>query len=275
LVRGTQSRQVDIDTLLNQAQHYFRQATSRDPSYTTGYINLACAYSLAGNQPFAIGIINDLEQKHRTDEVSLPGNAYLIRGIALAKNDQLEKARPDFETAVQKKAYQANYNLALYQELSPSWQDALSKNASRYWNWVATFWQQEAPPYKGGKEKGIGEITWSNLRTLPVANSLLLPPPGRPVKIVAVQGANVGGMLLQLSDYTLEIIVTGQTYTGKTLTGISVGSALAELLKQYGEPSYTVAGAGGSTYYCYNGAGIIFELQSERVKRWSISRIQY
>ncbi|MFY8161835.1 MAG: tetratricopeptide repeat protein, partial [Candidatus Kapaibacteriota bacterium] len=50
----------DIENLLKEAQKNFQEAIRLDPSFTKGYINLACVLDLLGNYPKSIGTILEL-----------------------------------------------------------------------------------------------------------------------------------------------------------------------------------------------------------------------
>lgn len=60
----------DMDTLLKAAQKDFQEAIRLDPTFTKGYINLACVYDLLGNPNAAIGTIIDLKpiEKEKSTE---------------------------------------------------------------------------------------------------------------------------------------------------------------------------------------------------------------
>lgn len=51
----------NIEQLLKDAQKDFQEAIRLDPSFTKGYVNLACVYDLLGNPNAAIGTIMDLK----------------------------------------------------------------------------------------------------------------------------------------------------------------------------------------------------------------------
>jgi tetratricopeptide (TPR) repeat protein len=69
----------DMDTLLKAAQKDFQEAIRLDPTFTKGYINLACVYDLLGNPNAAIGTIIDLkpiEKEKSTDAQRILAIAY-------------------------------------------------------------------------------------------------------------------------------------------------------------------------------------------------------
>ena len=54
-----------IEKLLKDAQKDFQEAIRLDPSFTKGYINLACVLDLLGNYPKSIGTIFDLTKEQQ------------------------------------------------------------------------------------------------------------------------------------------------------------------------------------------------------------------
>lgn len=55
----------EMEKLLKDAQKAFEEAIRLDPSYTKGYINLACVLDLLGNYPKSIGTIFDLTKEQQ------------------------------------------------------------------------------------------------------------------------------------------------------------------------------------------------------------------
>jgi len=69
----------NIEQLLKDAQKDFQEAIRLDPTFTKGYVNLACVYDLLENSNAAIGTIKDLkpiEQQKSTDAQRILAIAY-------------------------------------------------------------------------------------------------------------------------------------------------------------------------------------------------------
>ncbi len=272
-------KQQQVRHLLSQAQDYFEKAIDIDRSYPAAYINLACTYSLQDNQAAAIGTINELEKVCQELKEALPGNAHLIRGIARVKEDQLEKAEPDFEQAVEKEAYQARYNQELYQKMYTTWHDQVSDWIT-HWpvveGWIRSFWQ----PSKDNPVLKPEKINESMIPVKAVASSeeaavMVISDPDHPVKITATSTETMDQCQLQLADYTLLTTLTTSGYAGATSLGITIGSDEAEVIEKYGEPTYRVAGSGTWHYAYYESARIIFTIDEQEVKGWWIYTIVY
>jgi hypothetical protein len=84
---NTTENQNEMMSLLTNAQKDFQEAIRLDPTYTKGYVNLACVYDLLDNPNAAIGKIKELplEQQKELD-------AQRILAIAYYHNDQEKKA---------------------------------------------------------------------------------------------------------------------------------------------------------------------------------------
>ncbi|WP_281613585.1 hypothetical protein [Flammeovirga sp. SubArs3] len=75
----------------------FKKAIQLDPLYETGYINLACAYSIKGNQDAASGTIFELETELQLEGKTISENAYMVKGISKALNENYEEASKYFQ----------------------------------------------------------------------------------------------------------------------------------------------------------------------------------
>ncbi|NME70202.1 M48 family metalloprotease [Flammeovirga aprica] len=84
-------------TLIDEAIQLFKEAIHIDPYYETAYINLACAYSIRGNQDASSGTINELQLFLEREGKSLSENAYLIKGISKALNEDYTNAQKAFD----------------------------------------------------------------------------------------------------------------------------------------------------------------------------------
>ena len=278
-VENKTERQTKIDNLLSQAQAYFDKAVLVDKSYVAGYINLACTYSLQNNQASAIGTITELQKICTATEKDLPGNAHLIRGIALVKNDQADKAHPDFEWAVKKTAYQANYNRALYKKINAAWQDQVSDWVT-HWptleKWIYGFWNPEDK--SDLKPKKIPEnMAWVQVEDTGTGApiTVVISVPDNPVKITGTETDDICHLKLELSDYILLASFTSSNYSDKTSLGIGIGADLADVRENYGEPTHSAAGTGAIRYEFYERAQTIFALENDKVKGWWVYKITY
>lgn len=270
-------RQQKIDSLLSKAQRDFEKTIAIDQSYSSAYINLASVYSLQNNQEAAIGKINELEKVCISNNLNMPGNAYLLKGIAKVKMGQIETAQEDFEKAHNLNAHLEEYNLALYKKLTTSWHDKLG-NWLAYWpeveSWIHTFWLDKKKNTKVTPAKKSTEPIKLNL-PLDRGTSILISDEQTPVKIISIEISDNNHSIIQLNDYSLTVFSTSPNYNGRTSAGITIGASLPEMLKRYGEPSFIASAGNGHQYYGFEGARIIFEIKAEGVIGWNSYSIDF
>jgi tetratricopeptide (TPR) repeat protein len=88
ITRSLDDNSEDIEQLLKDAQKDFQEAIRLDPSFTKGYINLACVYDLLDNPNASIGIIRDI----KSFEEQKSSHAQRILAIAYFHNNQKNEA---------------------------------------------------------------------------------------------------------------------------------------------------------------------------------------
>lgn len=78
ITRSLDDSSEEVEQLLKDAQNDFQEAIRLDPSYTKGYINLACVLDLLGNYPKSIGTILELstDEQNTTDVKRILAIAY-------------------------------------------------------------------------------------------------------------------------------------------------------------------------------------------------------
>ncbi|QMU30544.1 tetratricopeptide repeat protein [Adhaeribacter radiodurans] len=246
--------------LLADARKYSEQAREVDPKYVPAYINLACIYSLQGNQPAAVGIINELSPELIT------GDAHTVRAIAYFKDNQFSKSQKDFELAQQKGAHMAQYNLELANKMNESltgsmaswimsWFDELNKEESSD-NPVPVFQEQI-----GGKKSNVA-----------------LPTSAPQIKIsrnpnLSVQWNELNDhwqLGIQNSTRNYLVRLTHENYLQPSAGKVKRGMHYTTLAKNYGKPSYTFSGASGK-YWVYTNNKIAFNMDKNgRVNSWFI-----
>jgi hypothetical protein len=271
-------RQQKIDNLLLEAQHNFEKTIASDESYLPGYINLASVYSLQNNQEAAIGKIKELERVCLSNQQGIPGNASLIKGIAKVKMGQIEAAEENFEQALDKKAYLAQYNLDLYKKIHTSWRDKLG-NWLTHWpvveDWIHSYLKDEKKSTTLNPEKMWEDQTRVTLANNNKVSSILISDEHTPVKIVSAENLDNNSFTIQLTDYSFTVFSASANYNGKTTAGINIGSSLSNVIKKYGKPTYTTSNTNGLQNYFYEGARIIFKLKDDIVIGWNCYSISY
>ncbi|GAB4111391.1 MAG: hypothetical protein OHK0057_18790 [Thermoflexibacter sp.] len=267
-----------IKDLLKKAQQHLDQVIKMDKTYSPAHINLACKYSLEGNHAYAIGIINDLENKLADNPMTrggLPANAHLIRGIAFAKNNQMSQAKADFEAAEKKNAYMADYNLALYQKLNQSFIEKLL-DFSSLGEWITEFIaenKKDKSKFIPAHIEKISNLTPQQLLQEKFVENATIQNQGRSVTVSATYEEDFSKIKIRLFDKNIYLIVTGQSYKGKTSQGLSIGTDKEKLLSTYGIPSYIKSGS-NSEYYFYEKAKMMVEVSEGKIKNWLLYYIE-
>lgn len=249
-----------LPRLLLEARKYAEKAREIDPSYVPAYVNLACIYSLQGNQAAAIGVINELAPARITR------NACTIRAIAYYKDNQVSKARRDFETARQLGGSMARYNLALFRKLNESLTQSLS-------SWITNWFAGEEPvaphsrPVRGQQEQIGGK-----------AAAKPLPYTVHQVQVgekpyLAIQWQQCQDHLhlgIQTATRGYLAVYTRENYRYPTARNVRRGAPITVLRAQYGAPTYTYPLPSGE-YWVYQHHKIAFEIDPQgRVSSWMI-----
>lgn len=275
---GKKDKKQQIKDLLKKAEKHLEQVLKLDKSYTSAHINLACKYSLEGNHAFAVGYINKLEQilaENPSIKGGLPANAHLIRGIALAKNNQLAEAKSDFETAAKKSAFMSDYNLALYNKLNQSFLENLFdiKNIKE---WITDFIAENKKdnskfiPASGEK---IANTSVNKLSQEKFDDNVIIQLQGRAINVACLNTDAAEKIKIRLFDKNVYLLLTKPNYQGKTSQGIGIGSSKQQLLSAYGAPSYMQSGS-NSAFYFYEKVKMIVEVSEEKVKNWTLYHLE-
>ncbi|GAA4418152.1 hypothetical protein GCM10023187_51280 [Nibrella viscosa] len=265
---------------LQQAKEYFKGAEQLDPTYATAAVNLACTYSLLGNQEGSISTIQELEEVCRTQQVAVPANAYLVKGIAYAQNQQSDRAKPYFAQAVLQNAFRAEYNQDVFDKTQPQ---HLLANLIPDWSslerWIRDAWSgPSAEPRPQLREEALGPFRFNDWlhRPLPrrttLRDSLLLPHPTQPVSIIRQSAAGVTAMRLLTADLQMEILSTTPSYKGATRAGLRIGQPTGELYRRYGHPDVQLPLTGNRVVCHYKSLALLVETRNGRVSGWHAYR---
>jgi tetratricopeptide (TPR) repeat protein len=264
-----------VRPLLEKAIHSFEKARLLDSVYVPAYVNWACAETLQGNHALAVGLIDKLDGYQSQP---LPGNAYLIRGIARVRMGRVEEAEADFQLMKQQQAHQAAYNYALFEKISRTWLDYLPDWAT-HWPAVQGWIQQYfmAAPAKiqspvkveslpawlvGGKT--ISGNTFKEITRLPHP---------APLRVALCTIGNVTGFIIESKTRRMYLAQACAGGSCRSDRGLRPGDSVKRLVNRYGSPSRTVAGAANTVFYVYDQAGLIAEVIGGRVKGWMVYQI--
>ncbi|MDQ4139058.1 MAG: hypothetical protein M3142_00905, partial [Bacteroidota bacterium] len=249
-----------FNQLLSEARRYSEQAKEADPGYVPAYINMACIYSLQGNQPAAIGIINELNPTRIT------GNAHTIRAIAYYKDSQPKKAQKDFEAAQQKGAHMAKYNLAVFNKLNKSATEGFTV-------WIRNWLKQEEPPSISdkGNSSQQEQIAGQEAATPLPIQAPTLKISKKPNLVIQWKEKNDHLALgIQTATRSYLVRLTQENYTNQTTRKIKQGTLYTNLINKYGKPAYTFPGTIGE-YWVYTTDRVAFYVDKNgKVNSWLI-----
>jgi tetratricopeptide (TPR) repeat protein len=266
--------------LLKTAKQYLKKAIVLDPTYLTAYINLSCVYALEGNHELAVGTMNEAETLCREQNLPFTGNAYLIRAIARTQNQQMDKARIDFEQAVNKKGHLADYNYALFQKMQQTWQDKIV-NWATDWSSLQSWVQSWVETNKANNlyanpslEKICNQNIAEVLKYPNFGQDIVVQDNDKSFKIAYSKSKDCEKICIKTFDKDLYLLVTTSNYTNLTAKGIAFDEKVESLLTKYGTPTYTVA-CNGAEFYFYEKTNLIFRVADRKVKNWMLYKIQY
>lgn len=249
VVRSGSGNPQALTQYLIAARQNAEKAKSMDPTYVPAYVNLACAYSLAGNQNAAIGVINELPA------ALLTGDAHTIRAIAYYRDKQVDKAADAFTLAQQQHGYMAEYNQQVFGQLEHPMTAGLS-------SWIQQwFTQNEAP----------GTLASPGARLLSVAS----PGVGRPLLVseqpyLRLQRATVpaGLLVAQTATKTYQLQAESGARAGKA--GSQVPPTAPQLVSRFGRPTYEGI-SGNGRCWVYRELGLIVLLDDQnKVIKWNL-----
>ncbi|OHX68035.1 hypothetical protein [Flammeovirga pacifica] len=255
------SRNMTFD-LIDEAIQDFKIAIELDPNYEIAYINLACAYSIRGNQDAASGVIIDLKQKKNT----LSENAYLIQGISKALNEDYTSAESIFKH-LHSDSDINNYNKKVLKA-------EMNKEASYYDNfmeWVNTFFENE------------NEIVNQRIHTSPETEKInnLLPDDlkitdqfhevdlGNWAVLYYHDEGSVGKYIYRNKTTEVCIIQTFDNHQSSSSKDISIGDDMSKVtnMEHYGFPTFRWNNR-PYTILTYYDTQLGFTFENKKVVNW-------
>ncbi|MCD9015347.1 M48 family metalloprotease [Parachryseolinea silvisoli] len=254
--RGDRVDATAREALLSHAQENFQQAIHLDNTYASAHINLATVQSLQNVPSASIGTI-DLLQRYTEGE--LPANAYLVRGIAYVRNEQLDAAGLDFEKARQGSAFQSDYNYALFQQLKRSWWEGLEE-------WIQDYFSSAPQPSKArplppatafGNHRPVSPAAFKPVVTLPFPD---------PVSVHHYQELGFSYVKIETASQQLELVASGSMVSADRWKGKTV----REWLKKYRPADVTFVFSQGYEMHLYRQNRIILESKDNIITGWMI-----
>jgi tetratricopeptide (TPR) repeat protein len=261
----------DVKGLVEKAKNYFTLATQLDKEYSTGYINLACAHSIAGeieDGKYAAQKALKLMQKAYADQ-SNHINAYIILAILYDQEKNPREAKATLEQALKiTNSYLAEVNLEIIKGKKASDFKFNKKLAKE------KLGNDEAAIQGGFPAETIAGIT--DLQNDAEALNVKEIEMGKSSCYFVNYKNSVIYNLSTSDGHDLYFQETCNGYEGETVRGRKISDSQNEIIGTYGLPdlAYTTR---GSIIFVYKDSHILFNLGSsspfdptERVKSWVI-----
>lgn len=233
--------------LLRRALALFVQAASLDDRYATARVNAAAAQSLLGEQELAIQQAEvALALARDEDERLTASHALVVRGIALARTDDIRRARSDLEAARAVVPELAGANIAAMEGRGVPVQAAVASDTS------------------GRLETIAGHLAMKAFSGDPDRVSFNLSPAEKGDPVLAItswHGSDWESTLIALGERRIGTLATSHSYQGSSARGVRIGSPLSSLGQLYGAADRMVPSRQGN-YYVYDAAGIAFDVDS-------------
>ena len=233
--------------LLRRALNAFEQAARRDNRYATAGINSAAVQSLLGEQDEALRLAGAALALAREEEERVTaGHALVVRGIALARTGELQRAKSELLAARQVVPELADINIAALEGRAVPIQAATPNDMAGQLEKIAGYSARET--FSRSKDQ--------------VSFSLSPAEKGDPtLAIHSWRGPDWECTVIDLEGRRIGTASTGRTYQGNSARGLRVGSPLASLGQMYGSADRIVPSRQGA-WYVYNTDGIVFEVDA-------------
>ncbi|PSJ72272.1 hypothetical protein C7N43_35065 [Sphingobacteriales bacterium UPWRP_1] len=250
--------------LLAEAQAFLLKAREISPGYTNATIGLACLYDVQDNHYKAIGEINDLLKLSKQNNA----DAYVVRGIAYARNGQLNEAKADLQTAVSNNGLYAkpNYDL-LKQYAQQGWTEWIWESLTTFWSGWFEAGTPAPPPVLLNPNNEF--INSNNPATLPNSSIKQLSVGNWQLKLVS---ENASWMVTP--NFELKTVATPPFFTGATYAGVKIGQFANTIQNLYGQPTEIVPTTMGNVYV-YTNCRILFVFDNAgKLRKWILYKME-
>ncbi len=280
-LRGTRGPQARFREHIEKAIKFYEMAKSLDPAYALSYNNLGCAYIVKGKaEAFkAIATLQDALKitPDHPDVLNNLGVAFYTANLSDLAKSHLHKARmldPLYDAPLfnlgkiaheERQRDDARRHWRAYLRLNATgpWASLLHKHDPRL---RPAYRRPVAPKLPDERVKGVSVATFED--EIPKTW-------GRPRSVRRLQLEEEPltvrhypqGIMTFAQEEEIVMILAEPGYRGKSARGIAIGSAQAEVIDQYRNPSRILEMTQGETWV-YDKMGISFQLRRGRVVSW-------
>ena len=259
-------RSSDFDSWIPELDviaEYFEKALQLDDSYAEASINLATTYVLKDNYDLSSGLINQLENKLESKGENIPESAFSIRGISKALSGNYTKAEENFNHVITDNDIN-KYNKHVLNAL----QNKETSYFDNFYNWVASFFEDEKLVDK--KTCGAERICDVDLNKITLDDDFVYKDLDGYEDIAYKENRDCTiYCILKNNQIQFSIIKAGESYSGKTTKGLSIGANENEIFLNYGTPSQILSFK-NERMYIYFDYQISFILEDGQIKNWFV-----
>ncbi len=254
-VLGFAERKQKRNQLLQKAQFYFEQAKALDKTYGTALVNIAVVLDLKGEYEDAAYMAKKaIKLGKSNDNPKTISDGYIMRGIATIHEGETEDGRGYLERATRTEASRelAQLNLAILDNNVP---DPVEPKAK--------FSLTKEKIDNINLDEFLSSIDVDNL--LEITNDVscgIKDLDGSRILLNLLGGGQKGYTLLHL---------TNKSYGQTSGDGIKIGSTRSDLVKKYGQPTYTQEARKGQ-FMVYDVKQIAFYVANDKVDSWCLYR---
>jgi tetratricopeptide (TPR) repeat protein len=267
--RGTKGvRNPKVVEFLMEANENFKKATSLDPTYSTGFLNIACIQTILGEDYDLAKSAAKKAVKLAKNEIEKQ-NAQLV--LALIELNSEEGSKAKGEKMIDDLVNQGNDFAILNKEIlsGKKWIDMVFTrplNSAEAQNESYSFTNQKTferiNDLRDGSE--ISKVEYESSDLFKYGN------PSQTLETYHMDNAKV-----QLVHTKYFFVTTKSNYVGSTSLGIKIGSTEKELKEKYGVPNIVIPSAQGWIYH-YPRSSMMVVINSDRiVEKWMVYKDVY
>lgn len=261
---GGETKEEKRKRLLEEALEQFKSATRMDKNYAAAYVNLALINELLEERELAVGYAAKAAKLAKKQGLPLlEANAWIAKGIAQAKDGEVDEAEGSFKKANKANPVIAKINLKAL------------KTANQFGYGFEIVKSKEKP----GPKESIAEADLSMLEVLTDGakrTRIRKRSEKHPaILLKTAEDSDEGYEVIAITSfkiprYTSAFLKTSKGYEGKTARNIKIGDHLKKVVGKYGDAGKQITSA-QNTYLVYQNAKIMFMIDArKKVSGWML-----
>jgi len=262
--RGSKGvNKLKVIEFLNKANENFKEATNRDPNYSTGFLNLACIQTILGEDYYlAISACNKAIKFSKNENEKQ--NAQLVLAIIGMSWDEgnKEKATKMMNNLIIQGNEFAIMNKSILE--GKKWSELVFSKPLNHTEALNESYRftNKITIEKINNIKGISDIIKANYNEV---ETFIYGNPAQTLETYYLNSAKV-----QLIHDKYFFITTKDNYADSTALKIKLGSTVEELKEKYGLPTVVLPAAQGYIYHYPKSKMMIVLNSSNIVTKWMV-----